>query len=221
MTDKIGGQIVKPDADDSSSAAAINHHCVSCAFRNRIVCFHTRIWRLTTCSLLGLLLCIAVILFHGYMEEMVVLLTHTDAAVCLLLFLILFTIFSLPVVIPGYIVLNMAAGFRFGLIQGTLVVVLCVGVGSTLAFAACRPLLSTWMAAKIQNSHFQAIVQVVEGEHAFRVIAVTRLTPIPFGIQNGIFAVSILTLYQNVLYVFPLSIKMQHHIAVSLGGEAI
>ena len=47
------------------------------------------------------------------------------------------------------------------------------------------------MTSKIpQNGYFQAIIQVVEGEHTFRVIAVTRLTPIPFGIQNGIFAVS-------------------------------
>ncbi len=174
------------------TAITLGHYCVPCVFRNRLVCFHTRIWRLTTCSVLGALTCTTFILFHEYFETLMQWLVETDDLLCFLLFMALFILFSLPVVIPGYLFLNMAAGFRYGILLGTAVVVICVVIGSTLAFLICKVLLSTWITTKIpQNGYFQAIIQVVEGKNAFRVIAVTRLTPIPFGIQNGIFAVSI------------------------------
>ncbi|XP_072013358.1 transmembrane protein 64-like [Amphiura filiformis] len=173
------------------TALTISQYCVPCVFRNRLICIHTRIWRLTTCSVLGALTCTTFFLFHEYMETLMEWLTNTDDTLCFVLFMALFMLFSLPVVIPGYLFLNMAAGFRYGFLLGTAVVVLCVIIGSTLAFLICKVLLSTWIAAKIPpNGYFQAIIQVVEGTHAFRVVAVTRLTPIPFGIQNGIFAIS-------------------------------
>ena len=120
--------------ETAGTALTITNHCVPCVFRNRLVCFHTRIWRLTTCSLLGALTCTTFFLFHGYMEDLMQWLTDTNDLLCFLLFIALFMIFSLPIVVPGYIFLNMAAGFRFGLILGTTVVVICVGIGSTLAF---------------------------------------------------------------------------------------
>ena len=39
-------------------------------------------------------------------------------------------------------------------------------------------------------------LELSKGGRAFKVVALARLTPIPFGLQNGIFAVSsVLTLY--------------------------
>ncbi|MPC42901.1 Transmembrane protein 64 [Portunus trituberculatus] len=40
----------------------------------------------------------------------------------------------------------------------------------------------------------RALLSVLGGAQAFKVIAITRLTPIPFGLQNAVFAVSVLYL---------------------------
>jgi len=42
----------------------------------------------------------------------------------------------------------------------------------------------------IKNDTGRAILRVISGPKAFRVVLFTRLTPIPFGVQNVIFGVS-------------------------------
>jgi len=45
----------------------------------------------------------------------------------------------------------------------------------------------------IKNETGRAILRVISGPKAFRVVLFTRLTPIPFGLQNVIFGVSLTT----------------------------
>jgi hypothetical protein len=44
--------------------------------------------------------------------------------------------------------------------------------------------------SKLQSEHLKAVMRVVEGTKGWRVLALTRLTPIPFGLQNALFSVS-------------------------------
>ena len=39
-----------------------------------------------------------------------------------------------------------------------------------------------------------ALLRVVDSGHSFRIVVLARLTPIPFGLQNGLFAVSFVQL---------------------------
>lgn len=107
----------------------------------------------------------------------------------IMIFILLFTLVSFPMTF-GYIILNLAAGYLYGVIWGQVVVTTSVAVGMSFAFLVCRGccqhLGQRWMDLR----SVKAIVRVVEGPRGFRVIALTRLTPIPFGLQNAMFAVS-------------------------------
>lgn len=43
----------------------------------------------------------------------------------------------------------------------------------------------------IKNETGRAILRVISGSRAFKVVLFARLTPIPFGLQNTIFGVSL------------------------------
>ncbi|KAB0407416.1 hypothetical protein E2I00_009321 [Balaenoptera physalus] len=52
-------------------------------------------------------------------------------------------------------------------------------------------LLTAWVTARIQSSEkLSAVIRVVEGGSGLKVVALARLTPIPFGLQNAVFSVS-------------------------------
>jgi len=42
----------------------------------------------------------------------------------------------------------------------------------------------------VVNDQARALMQVVSGKNGYKIVFLMRLTPIPFGIQNAIFAVS-------------------------------
>ncbi len=105
-------------------------------------------------------------------------------------FVALFTIVSFPFGF-GYIILNMAAGYLYGLVRGQVVVTLSVAIGFTIAFVVCRCCLKNWAMQYVSKSTaLLAMKSIVEGPHGIRVIVFTRFTPIPFGLQNTLFAVS-------------------------------
>ena len=108
----------------------------------------------------------------------------------LIIFVVLFTVVAFPVAF-GYIILNVAAGYIYGFCWGILVVVLSVGLGFTVSFYTCRLCLKETISQQIKNSKMaSAFVRIVDGKKGFKVILLARLTPIPFGIQNAVLAVS-------------------------------
>jgi hypothetical protein len=109
----------------------------------------------------------------------------------LLVFIVLFTIISFPFGF-GYIILNMIAGYLYGILHGQLIVMVSVGVGITISFLLCRSWLKDYARGMVTSNALQAVLRVVEGPHGFKVIFLTRFTPIPFGLQNVLFAVSYL-----------------------------
>ncbi|XP_038070418.1 transmembrane protein 64-like isoform X2 [Patiria miniata] len=157
----------------------------------QLACMETRICtRLST--LLVLLICGAFLVwaFQEQIEGLLPWLLGTNPYLGAAVFFVLFVLVALPSSIPGYLLLNIAAGYRFGLVLGTLVVVTSALGGAYCAFVFCRLACTAFLLSKLQNDYLQAIVHMVEGEHSFKVIALTRLTPIPFGLQNGVFSMA-------------------------------
>ena len=107
----------------------------------------------------------------------------------LLVFVFLFTLVSFPFGF-GYIILNMMAGYLYGVVQGQVIVMLSVCAGMSFAFLLCRLWLKDYARGVVTSNALQAVLRVVEGPHGFKVICLTRFTPIPFGLQNVLFAVS-------------------------------
>ncbi|ELV14137.1 Transmembrane protein 64 [Tupaia chinensis] len=68
-------------------------------------------------------------------------------------------------------------------------------IGTFIAHVVCKRLLTAWVAAKIQsNEKLSAVIRVVEGGSGLKVVALARLTPIPFGLQNAVFSITDLSL---------------------------
>ncbi|XP_069778063.1 transmembrane protein 64 isoform X2 [Narcine bancroftii] len=117
-----------------------------------------------------------------------------DSLVAALLFVVGFIAVSLPCS-WGYIVLNVAAGYLYGFVLGLGLVVIGVLIGTFIAHLVCKRLLTAWVLAKVRvNDQLSAVVKVVEGGSGLKVVALARLTPIPFGLQNAVFSITNLSL---------------------------
>ena len=158
-------------------------------------CRHTCItWsRFTGPLLIFSIFCIGfVALGRGYLSQLLNWLENLPLICSFSVFVLLFTIISFPFGF-GYIILNMAAGYLYGMLRGQAVVSVSVAIGFTIGFVVCRCCMREWAGQYIASSPaLLAMTKVVEGPHGFKVILLTRLTPIPFGLQNALFAVSLL-----------------------------
>lgn len=152
----------------------------------RSKCFHFS-W---TFLLYTFAVIILVFICRQYVKGFLKWLQHLDKWVSGMIFVIMFTLVSFPMT-WGYIVLNLAAGYLYGFIAGLVTVSVSVLFGVTTSVIICRRFLRNFVQSKLQSSHLKAVVQVIESRRGFKVVILTRLTPIPFGLQNGLFAVSI------------------------------
>lgn len=129
-------------------------------------------------------------LVRQYLRDLLLWAESLDSLAGVLLFTVGFIVVSFPCS-WGYILLNVAAGYLYGFLLGMALMVLGVLVGTSVAHVACKRLLARWARARIQGSEtLSAVVRVVEGGSGLKVVALARLTPIPFGLQNAVFAVS-------------------------------
>ncbi|NXU88114.1 TMM64 protein, partial [Xiphorhynchus elegans] len=133
-------------------------------------------------------------LVRQYLRDLLLWAESLDSLAGVLLFTVGFIVVSFPCG-WGYILLNVAAGYLYGFVMGMGLMVLGVLVGTSVAHVACKRLLSRWARTRIQGSGtLSAIVRVVEGGSGLKVVALARLTPIPFGLQNAVFAITDLSL---------------------------
>ena len=106
---------------------------------------------------------------------------------------VLFAVLFIPISFPmmwGYIVLNLGAGYLYGLYVGVVITSLGAAVGSWVSFIICRVLWQDWVMTKLgAYENLKQIVKVIEGRQGFKIIMMTRLTPVPFGLQNALFSV--------------------------------
>lgn len=92
--------------------------------------------------------------------------------------------------IPGSLI-TLGAGVVYGVVQGSIYVLIGASLGAVLAFLVGRYLAREWVTKKIQkNSKFRAIDEAVSRE-GFKIVLLTRLSPIfPFNLLNYAFGIT-------------------------------
>ncbi|XP_041048037.1 transmembrane protein 64-like [Carcharodon carcharias] len=117
-------------------------------------------------------------------------LERQELRVGILLFTLAFTLISFPWS-WGYTLLSLAPGYLYGFQRGLAVVVLGVVVGTLLAHLVTKRCLLAYMTTLVRgNAKLSTIVRVLDGTSGLKVVFLARLTPIPFGLQNAVFAIS-------------------------------
>ncbi|ESO94959.1 hypothetical protein LOTGIDRAFT_74287, partial [Lottia gigantea] len=148
-------------------------------------CYHASITSVIVMALILML----VIFGHNYIRIVLTWIESQDVEVGCVIFLILYIIVSFPIA-WGYVLLMIAAGYLYGVIYGPIVVVCCAFVGLFISNLVMRTLCRNCFIAKFYNEKVASLIRVIESDQGFKVIALSRLTPIPFGLQNGLFAVT-------------------------------
>lgn len=151
----------------------------------------------TCCFKSAVLVCIltavcfsSVALVRQYLKDLLMWVESLDSLVGALLFIVGLILVSFPCG-WGYIVLNVAAGYLYGFVLGMGLVMVGVLIGTFIAHLVCKRLLTDWVLTRIGNSEqLSAVIRVVEGGSGLKIVALARLTPIPFGLQNAVFSVS-------------------------------
>uniref|UniRef100_A0A6J0V9C1 Transmembrane protein 64 n=1 Tax=Pogona vitticeps TaxID=103695 RepID=A0A6J0V9C1_9SAUR len=133
-------------------------------------------------------------LVRQYLRDLMLWAESLDSLAGVLLFTVGFIVVSFPCG-WGYILLNVAAGYLYGFVLGMGLMVLGVLIGTFISHVVCKKLLARWVLARIQGSEkLSAVIRVVEGRSGLKVVALARLTPIPFGLQNAVFSITDLSL---------------------------
>jgi len=136
------------------------------------------------------IVCTFIFLSRDYIKYVLMSLEHSGVIISFVVFLMLFTAVSFPFT-WGYILLNIAAGYLYGLVCGIVIIVSCATIGIILAHVTIRRFFGDLVRSRLVSSSMRHVIRVVESEHGLKVIALARLTPIPFGLQNALFAVRI------------------------------
>ncbi|KAK3525436.1 hypothetical protein QTP86_031554 [Hemibagrus guttatus] len=130
----------------------------------------------------------SVTLVRRYLKDALLWVESLDGLMGAMLFIVCLITVSFPCG-WGYMVLNVAAGYLYGFVPGVGLVMVGVLIGTSVAHVACRRLLSSWVLNRVgNNEQLSAVIRVVEGGSGLKVVALTRLTPIPFGLQNAVFS---------------------------------
>lgn len=165
--------------------------------QRRAKCLITRLFSpkflfscIPACAIL-VILTLALIAGKDYVKYALLWLDNQEEWIVCVMFLILYTAVSFPMT-WGYVLLNLACGYHFGLIIGTIVTIIAVSIGIVLAHLLMKHYFIGTITSKLLGPDvLRATVAALQSAHAFKLIAISRLTPIPFGLQNAVFAVSI------------------------------
>lgn len=100
-----------------------------------------------------------------------------------LLFVLVY-ILAAVLMLPG-VFLTLAAGFLYGVVQGTLVVSVASALGAGCAFLVGRYLARDWVKQRIAgHAALQAMDDAV-GREGWKIVLLTRMSPaFPFNLQN-------------------------------------
>ncbi|MCW8128292.1 TVP38/TMEM64 family protein [Microbulbifer halophilus] len=127
-----------------------------------------------------------------------------------LLFVLIIAV-AIVLLLPG-VVFTMGAGFVFGVIEGTLLVVAGTALGATLAFLIARYLLperpSRWVMSHVRPAHLGEVIR----EEGWSMIMLTRLVPLfPFKLSNYFFGLTPVRLRDfalgNLIGIIPISLN--------------
>lgn len=105
------------------------------------------------------------------------------------LFILVFLIVGFPFAL-GYVPMAVGAGYLYGMAHGTITVSIGALSGASLAFWLCRTVTQSWMKRQLAaNPKWHVFMAEVE-KNAWKITLLTRLLPFPFGLVNGLFALS-------------------------------
>ena len=127
---------------------------------------------------------------RDYVKYVLMSMEESEIWVSFAIFTCLFTVVSFPMT-WGYILFNIAAGYLYGFKMGVATIMLCALTGLSIAHFVMKTFLRNIVVKKFMNDTVKALMRVIDGGHGFRVVVLSRLTPIPFGLQNALFAVSV------------------------------
>ncbi|ENN73259.1 hypothetical protein D910_03466 [Dendroctonus ponderosae] len=163
--------------------------------RQRCFRFRSSLYFLSIGRILAILSTLVVIGFvlvlcKAYIKFVLLWLEKQDGIVIAATICVLFVIVSLPISV-GYIVLVLASGYLFGIANGLLLVVCGANTGLFIAHNILKVVGHHPSLYKFTRTDMAAaIMQVISGPLCFKIVFCARLTPIPFGLQNTIFALS-------------------------------
>lgn len=143
------------------------------------------------------MVCIFLVLGRDYIKYVLLSLEKSNLWISLIIFSLLFCVVSFPMT-WGYILLNVACGYLYGLLLGIVIVIMCALCGLTAAHLLIKRFLQDFVFDRLANDSMRAIIRVVDSEHGFKVVVLARLTPIPFGLQNALFAMSKMSLQRYI-----------------------
>lgn len=134
---------------------------------------------------------LGVLIYYDAHEEVLRLLEWVDAqgARAPLLCILIMTL-VVVLVLPG-VVFTTGAGFVFGVVEGTVYVVLGTTLGATLAFLIARHLFGARAAQSIQAHAKLKLVSEDLTPQGWKIVLLTRLVPFfPFKISNYFFGLT-------------------------------
>ncbi|XP_058475553.1 transmembrane protein 64 [Solea solea] len=185
-----GAGTVKSDGDPEVIIDSVGTGFTSGEFRHPC-CITTFCFKSALLACILTALCFSsVALVRQYLKDLLLWVESLDSLVGAFLFIVGLIIVSFPCG-WGYIVLNVAAGYLYGFVLGMGIVMVGVLIGTFVAHLVCKRFLTNWVLNKVGNSEqLSAVIRVVEGGSGLKVVALARLTPIPFGLQNAVFSIT-------------------------------
>lgn len=149
------------------------------------------LWRFLTIISALILAGFVLIVCKSYIRAVLLWLEDQNSIIVSATICFLYIIVSLPVSV-GYIVLVVAGGYLFGIVNGLLLAVFGANFGLFIAHNLIKSIHQhhRFLFNITDNETAKAIMRVISGPLCFKIVFCSRLTPIPFGLQNVIFAVS-------------------------------
>lgn len=178
----------KSSTSTSSSSLIASYSMLMCLL-SKMVSTRFLCSCLPTCAAV-VFVTIALMTGKNYVKHCLLWLDTQEEWIVCTVFLILYTAVSFPLT-WGYILLNLACGYHFGLLAGTVVTAIEASIGIVLAHILMKHYFVGIITARILNlNSVRSTLAMLESTNAFKLIAISRLTPIPFGLQNALFAIS-------------------------------
>jgi uncharacterized membrane protein YdjX (TVP38/TMEM64 family) len=109
-----------------------------------------------------------------------------------------YVVVAFPVA-TGYTIICLACGFLYGILIGPLTTQLGIAIGSSISYWLCGTLCKDWVAKKISANKKTEALQKAVRRHSFKIVFLSRLTPIPYGLQNALFGVSGINFFWYIL----------------------
>jgi len=97
-------------------------------------------------------------------------------------------------IISYYIPLSLSAGFLYGYIWGFITIAIGSILSACCGFYITRKFCRAWIEERIQSSPRLTSIMAALEIHSFKITLVMRFFPLPFGLQNGLSAMTNITL---------------------------